>query len=532
MMEQHRDPTPPAPAASVSAPEHRPAPERELLRSFLLASLLSVAVVGALVGMVYARAARDEAIDQGHSHALRVVAHLQAVLAREFGGRSALELLRAGGPERERLDAAIRAAISGLEIRRVYLFDPGGTVVYSTVPGHLGQTVRDYEPLARAVGGAANSILIERGDPLDTGGTEPVPLLETHVPLCDAGGRLQGVFEVYQDASWITAEIREAALRSAAISAASTLLMAGVLLAIFLRAHRLVRARTGELARANAALAELTADLERQVAERSAQLAAQSRLAMLGTLASGIAHEINNPLAAVSSAAEGLLRRLDREAEPLPEDRLREYLEIIRDEVFRAKAITRELLDVARHEPAGQQLVAVNELVRSVAALMRLRRPHPPFELELALAPDDELPPVRSHPGKLRQVIFNVTDNAIDALAPAGGRVVWSTRAANRNGTPEVVLRCTDDGCGLPAEVLQRACEPFFTTKEPGAGTGLGLSISHGIVTSLGGTLEIRSAGPGCGAEVTIRLPAVPTAVPPAPGAAAAERTTAPGHTP
>ena len=129
------------------------------------------------------------------------------------------------------------------------------------------------------------------------------------------------------------------------------LVTAGALFVVFLRGERLIAERTDALRCANAALAALTTDLERKVEERTATLFARERLAAVGTLATGIAHEINNPLAAIAGAAEGLLRLADRRDLRCGEEAAREYLEIIRDEAFRAKAITRDLLEFARKEP-------------------------------------------------------------------------------------------------------------------------------------------------------------------------------------
>ncbi len=274
------------------------------------------------------------------------------------------------------------------------------------------------------------------------------------------------------------------------------------------------------LERSRREIDDKTRTLERLVSERTTALeqleAAQDamvrseRLAAAGELVAGVAHEMNNPLASIASAAEGLLRRasaqgsLDRDLAGA-----REYLEIIRDEAFRARAITRDLLDFVRKDPEQVAPVHANDLVRSVATLIKLRPRRRAFEVVLELAADDALPPVLGNLSKLRQVVFNVTDNAIDALPERDGRITWSTRfERGPDDRTAVVLSCRDNGCGIPPELKDRVFEPFFTTKEPGRGTGLGLAIGYGIVESHGGTIEVESEGEGRGTLVTVRLPA------------------------
>jgi len=484
------------------------APSFRLFRFFAIASVLAVSVATSVVGWVVAGAARDDLVDEGRAFAVRIVAHIEAQLA-DAGLTATLEpsgrTLTAA--ERAALDRAVRSAIAGLGTLRVNIFDLDGRTIYTTGarpidPGRINIGAA-YK---RARGGETVAKLTNSVHHEESAGPVETFALETYVPSLDADGRIRVVIEVYQDAHHLVSGIRTAALRVAALSLASMLATVAVLFVVFLRGDRTIRERTRELRSANRALEDLTAKLEAEVADRTTKLLAQERLALLGTVATGLAHEVNNPLAAIATASEALMRRGERSGAPDPT--AKEYLEIIRDEAFRAKAITRDLLDFARREDAQSDApVDVNEVVRGVAALLKLRPRRDGATVTLALAPDEALPRVVGRAGKLRQAIFNVTDNALDALGPGGGTVAWTTSLEEGPRGPEVVLRCTDDGAGMSEEVRARAFEPFFTTKEPGQGTGLGLSISWGIVESHRGTISLESGGRGRGTTVTIRLP-------------------------
>jgi signal transduction histidine kinase len=523
----------------------RPRPFR-LFRFFATASVVAIATVTAVVGWLFARAAHDDAVEEGRDFAALVVAHIEARVV-ESGLRDALEPA-AGAPvaglegERAaRFDAAVRSAIAGLRVLRVHVFDLEGRIIYTTAARPPDPWWRNGSPIYHeAVLGRSGAKLTDRVHHAEASGAGEEFALEAYVPIRDADGRVRSVVEIYQDARALVAGIRAATLRVAAVSFASMLATVLALFAVFRRGDRTIRERTREIEEANAALADLTGRLEREVAVRTARLVDQERLAALGTVAAGIAHEVNNPLAAIATAAEALIRRCEAthgaEIDPVAKD----YLEIVRDEAFRAKAITRDLLDFARKDEreaaASPAPVDVNEVARGVAALLELRPRRRGAELLLETAPDGALPPVLGRAGKLRQALFNIADNALDAVEAKGspGRVILSTALERgEDGAAKVAVRCSDDGVGMSDETRRRALEPFFTTKEPGEGTGLGLSIAWGIIESHGGAIEVASAGLGRGATVTVRLPAAPAgAAPASPDPAAADRVASRGGEP
>lgn len=240
--------------------------------------------------------------------------------------------------------------------------------------------------------------------------------------------------------------------------------------------------------------------LEARVEERTQEFLRAARLAGLGTMAAGIAHEINNPLASIASCAEGLERRLEKgTSDPTAQ---REYLQIIAREAYRAHEITSRLLDFARNGGGARLRFDAPDLMRELRVLLEHRLRQRGLALEVECQAD--LPPLVGDPGEIKQVLLNLVANAIDA-SPDGGRihVRWSAYDG------EIVVEVQDDGPGVPPELRDRIFDPFFTTKEPGKGTGLGLAIVHRIVTAHGGRIEL--AGTGKGALFRVHFP-VPVA--------------------
>jgi signal transduction histidine kinase len=247
--------------------------------------------------------------------------------------------------------------------------------------------------------------------------------------------------------------------------------------------------------------------LEERVAARGRQLALSERLASVGYLAAGVAHEINTPLNVMSGYAELSIKRLRRappgdDADPGP-DVVRQ-LEIIRAEAFRCKEITQKLLSLARGTGEARQAVSAAAAVRDVASLVRGLPASRRKRIEVART--DDPCEVHANPTELRQVLLNLVVNALEAIGDAAGTV---NVTVERDGG-RITIRVVDDGRGMTAETLDRAFEPFFTHKRGAgnAGTGLGLSITHAIVADHDGEITAHSDGPGRGSTFTVRLPA------------------------
>jgi signal transduction histidine kinase len=231
----------------------------------------------------------------------------------------------------------------------------------------------------------------------------------------------------------------------------------------------------------------------------------RDRLAALGQMAAGLAHEIRNPLGAIKGAAQLLLPPTGEvPVEPPPQSG--EFLGIIVEEANRLNRVVSQFLDYARPLRGDQHSLDVNEVVRKSAQLITPNDipERPPVEVVLTLAED--LPKVRADAEQLRQVFLNLALNAVQAMEK-GGRLTVSTqmRKNGRRGMPtQVEIRFRDTGPGIPEKVQKNLFIPFYTTKEKG--TGLGLPISQRIIEGHGGTIEVRSRV-GAGATFTVVLP-------------------------
>jgi signal transduction histidine kinase len=262
-------------------------------------------------------------------------------------------------------------------------------------------------------------------------------------------------------------------------------------------------------------------------------LVRQEKLASLGRLAAGVAHELNNPLSAVAGFAEALQRHVS--GGECTDDRrfgdCREYLGMMQAEVARAAAIVRRLLDFARQREPAFGPVELGQVMRDAVAFVE--RQARMANRQIVVLPGDEGSVVQGDSQMLQQVFLNLLTNALDAVegggevtiaarhVPRGDRVNPSTRQLGRGGpgvdqstrrpidqsTEWVDVIVSDTGVGIAPEHLAKVFDPFFTTKEVGKGTGLGLAICQSIVEQHGGTIHVQSPGPGKGTAVTVRLP-------------------------
>jgi two-component system NtrC family sensor kinase len=237
--------------------------------------------------------------------------------------------------------------------------------------------------------------------------------------------------------------------------------------------------------------------------EANRAVARAEKLAAIGRLASGVVHEINNPLATISACAEALESRVSegefKESAALND--LREYLGLIRGEAFRCKTITNGLLDFSRTRTTEHALVNLADVISSAARLLSHQQRGEKVEFQIDTA--EKLPPISGDAGQLQQAVIALAANAIDAM-PEGGVL---RIASKRNGS-NVLVEVSDTGVGIPQENITKIFEPFFTTKEIGKGTGLGLAVCYGILTEHGGSLDVQSTL-GVGTTFTISLPAI-----------------------
>jgi signal transduction histidine kinase len=247
---------------------------------------------------------------------------------------------------------------------------------------------------------------------------------------------------------------------------------------------------------------EMHSDLETQVEARSRQLVQSERLAGVGFLAAGVAHEINNPLAALALATEALESRLApawRHLDDETADLCRRYLRLVQTEAFRVKDITSRLLDFSRGRDASREAVDVVQLVNEVVAMVQYLTKYREKKIEFT-APASCVAEINAP--EIKQVVLNLVANGLESMEKGGTlRIVLEAR------TDDLSITFHDEGCGMTQEVKDRIFEPFFTQKQNGQGTGLGLSISHRIVTQHGGTITASSVGAGQGSTFIVRLP-------------------------
>ncbi len=213
-----------------------------------------------------------------------------------------------------------------------------------------------------------------------------------------------------------------------------------------------------------------------------------NKLASIGRLAAGVAHEINNPLAIINEKA-GLLKDILKLTQGFPHhDKFITQLSALESAVERARTITHRLLGFARRMDVSLKSVQLNEIIREVLGFLEKEALYRNIKLDLHLL--RELPQIKSDPGQLQQVLLNIINNAIDAIDKDGSiRITTQQLTADR-----VQVDIRDDGPGMPQEVLQNIFEPFFSTKlGEGRGTGLGLSITYGLVKKLGGEIYVES---------------------------------------
>ena len=258
-------------------------------------------------------------------------------------------------------------------------------------------------------------------------------------------------------------------------------------------------------------IASLTMAFNRVLHElelRQGQLVRTEKLAALGTLLSGVAHELNNPLSNISTSGEILKEELSE-----PSAFQQELLEQIDAETWRARRIVRNLLDYARDREFRHEDILLARLVEDSLRLMKGRIP-------AHVTPHLDIPPALTVSGdlqRLQQALFNLIGNALDALEGAGTLRIAARHVASpcapdtlvfgQCPTPAIEIEIADDGLGITTEVLPRIFDPFFTTKEVGQGLGLGLFIVFEIIEEHGGCIAVRST-PGEGTAFFLRLPA------------------------
>jgi signal transduction histidine kinase len=284
--------------------------------------------------------------------------------------------------------------------------------------------------------------------------------------------------------------------------------------------ERAVDERTEELERARAELEALNEGLEARVDERTRELekvqekiVQSGRLAAVGELAAGIAHELNNPLGGILGYAQYDLEKLAPRREvglsPVEMEKVFGHLVYIERESQRCRAIVENLLKFAEGAPPAALKVSVNDILRETLDFTERQLAVRGIGVETSV--DESVPAVVGDPQELKQVFANIILNARKAMTTGGVLRITTGAVRGADGAETVAVAFSDTGCGIARDDLRRIFEPFFTTHEVGEGAGLGLSVSYGIVKNHKGTIEVQSEI-GAGSTFTVRLPAATSA--------------------
>jgi two-component system NtrC family sensor kinase len=389
-------------------------------------------------------------------------------------------------------------------IRYVTLTDPSGVVTHSSLAGQVGQ--RLGRAVENAGGGQVSSVMT-----MLSGGR----VLEVRLPLRDAGRRLGSLMIGFSLAS--TERTLEASPRQLAVVAVLLIAVNSILTALYVEAlirpilslHQImmqagrgdltVRApadRGDEVGELGAAFNRMMDELE-QVRDletvRQTQLAHTEKMAAVGTLAAGVAHEVNNPLGGVLTCLENM------RADPANEEMRANYLALIQSGVERIQRTVANLLDFSRKRPLRLEPTSVGDCLRRVAELTAYQLRKAGVDVRFNLHPAD--PQVMADRSQMEQLFLNLVLNALQAM-PDGGILTLHTGVSDGHVYADV----QDTGRGVPSEIRDRIFDPFFTTRGVGQGTGLGLAVSDSIVAAHGGRIEVTSHV-GVGSTFRVRLP-------------------------
>jgi len=250
-----------------------------------------------------------------------------------------------------------------------------------------------------------------------------------------------------------------------------------------------IRNRDDEIMGKSLILRDLT-----EVKMRKEQIQQSERLATVGHMAAGVAHEVGNPLTAISSLVQVCQRKTDDEF-------LQDQLKKVREHIQRINKIVRDLVDFSRPSSMQAEHVQINEIINSAVGLLRHDARCSNVDFNLSLSSD--LPAISCVPDQIHQVLVNLLLNAVDAMQETENPHI---EIATQRDNSTMQLTVSDNGEGIKKEYQSRIFEPFFTTKEVGSGTGLGLSVSHGIITKMDGQIWVEST-PGEGTTFIIELP-------------------------
>jgi two-component system NtrC family sensor kinase len=432
--------------------------------------------------------------------------------------------------EREMVHRIIELIGAQKELKKIRVFNKDGMVIYSPDKQLIGTTVDKHSEacdVCHLYGDTASGELPTGGrtrEFVDPSGLRQLGVISPieNEPACwesachvhSRDQRVLGVLDVTMSLADVDREVASSRGHTLLLSLLATLAISLLLWASFHYlvgrpvarlvaatnavamgdlTHRIPVTRNDELGQLAISFNEMTVRL----AEARRQIYQSNKLASLGRLAAGIAHEINNPLTGVLTYSSFLLKRAGDDPE------VRHDLETIVHETKRCRDIVRGLLDFARQVPPKKSLVDVNEI--ALRALHVIDNQLRVQNIRVVTNLHDDLPRILADPNQLQQVLINLLVNAADAFNGDDREIRVATGLQPRNGREMLEVTVADNGMGIPEKNLGKIFEPFFSTKE-NKGTGLGLAVVWGIVSEHGGVVEVNSKV-GLGTTFTIHLP-------------------------
>ena len=410
-----------------------------------------------------------------------------------------LNLETLSGPDG--LPSTYSSLVAGMNIVEFNLLDPNGVVVWSTVPRRIGQIMENSPRILQASAGEVSSIFADNYELVDDHEvSHRTDVVQTTLPLRDTPlGKIIGVVEIYRDVAHDVAfQVDDA---KSVVLWTTTGAMGGLFLFLFgfimiadSKIHRSHRRELAVVEEANSTLESRVQDRTRELEEAQDQLIRSEKLAAIGQLAGGIAHDLRNPLGAINNAIYYLKRRLGTTEIAESNPRIGQFLQIAEEEVAHSNAIISDLMSFARVGAPSLSPTNLGELVGNTLSNMEIRD-----NVRIVQQLDSDLPAVMADEEQLYRVFVNLVNNAQDAM-PDGGELIISTRKVD--GNVEIAFR--DTGVGISADDMKKLFQALFTTKTKG--TGLGLAVSQQIVAKHGGSIQATSS-PGDGTTFTVRLP-------------------------
>ena len=486
---------------------------------FAATAVLVISVAAIAVNQTIGGLAENNLIRIAEENTVRDAEHMQAMLRRDHamhttsltsgvaGGSGpetthqtvALDLDRLTGPGG--LPVRFPTLLEGLNIVKMNVFDLNGTTVWSTDSKTIGATKRESPFFANAAVGNPSSKLVQDHEIVHLDGVvRPIDVVETYVPLrATRGGEIFGVMELYRDldddVGLQVDDTRSTVLRTI-VGAMGGLLL--VLLGFIVVADRTIyRSRRRELAvveEANSTLEARVQERTRELEEAQDQLVRSEKLAAIGQLAGGVAHDLRNPLGAIMNAIYYLKRKLSSTDVVQSNPRVEQFLQIAGEEVDHANQIIGDLMSFARVGVTSLSPTNLGKAVENALSNMEIRD-----NVHVVKKLDPDLPEIMADGDQLYRVFINLANNAQDAM-PDGGELTVGARALD--GYAEVAFQ--DTGVGIGEEDMKKIFDPLFTTKTKG--TGLGLSVCQQMVAKHEGTIGVRSTL-GEGSTFTVRLP-------------------------